>query len=138
MSRVADFLGTVHHSYTYTIQEGLDAIREVIYHLETFDTTTVRASTPMFLMAPNPEELQAELRDKIANLYLFDCLRANKRISIGRSLRITIRRMPRSRPFQGGLRSPAPPPERLNGMRASRIGLTARAAQWLEFTTRFL
>eukprot|EP01035_Chromulina_nebulosa_P026794 gene26794-35121_t len=78
MSRVADFLGTVHHSYTYTIQEGLDAIREVIYHLETFDTTTVRASTPMFLMAPNPEELQAELRDKIANLYLFDCLRANK------------------------------------------------------------
>lgn len=109
--KVADFLGTVHHSYTYTIQEGLDAIREVIYHLETFDTTTVRASTPMFLMsrkikamgikmvlsgegsdevfagylyfhkAPNPEELQAELRDKIANLYLFDCLRANKSTS---------------------------------------------------------
>lgn len=109
--KVADFLGTVHHSYTYTIQEGLDAIREVIYHLETFDTTTVRASTPMFLMsrkikamgikmvlsgegsdevfagylyfhkAPNAEELQAELRDKIANLYLFDCLRANKSTS---------------------------------------------------------
>lgn len=49
--KVADFLGTVHHSYTYTIEEGLDAIREVIYHLETFDTTTVRASTPMFLMS---------------------------------------------------------------------------------------
>lgn len=110
-ARVAQFLGTVHHSYTYTIQEGLDAIREVIYHLETFDTTTVRASTPMFLMsrkikamgikmvlsgegsdevfagylyfhkAPNASELQAELRDKIANLYLFDCLRANKSTS---------------------------------------------------------
>lgn len=109
--RVADFLGTVHHSYTYTIQEGLDAIREVIYHLETFDTTTIRASTPMFLMsrkikamgikmvlsgegsdevfggylyfhkAPNAEEFQAELRDKLANLYLFDCLRANKATS---------------------------------------------------------
>jgi asparagine synthase (glutamine-hydrolysing) len=110
-AKVAKFLGTVHHAYTYTIQEGLDAIREVIYHLETFDTTTVRASTPMFLMsrkikamgikmvlsgegadeifagylyfhhAPNAGELQAELRDKIANLYLFDCLRANKSTS---------------------------------------------------------
>jgi len=49
--KVADFLGTVHHSYTYTIQEGLDAVRQVIYHLETYDTTTVRASTPMFLMS---------------------------------------------------------------------------------------
>lgn len=109
--KVADFLGTIHHSYTYTLQEGLDAIHEVIYHLETFDTTTIRASTPMFLMsrkikaqgikmvlsgegsdeifagylyfhkAPNAEELQAELRDKIANLHLFDCLRANKSTS---------------------------------------------------------
>lgn len=109
--KVAEFLGTVHHSYTYTIEEGLNAIREVIYHLETFDTTTVRASTPMFLMsrkikamgikmvlsgegsdeifagylyfhkAPNPEELQAELRDKIMNLHLFDCARANKSTS---------------------------------------------------------
>jgi len=109
--KVADFLGTQHHSYTYTIQEGLDAIREVIYHLETFDTTTVRASTPMFLMsrkikamgikmvlsgegadeifagylyfhkAPNPQEMQAELRDKISALHLFDCLRANKSTS---------------------------------------------------------
>jgi asparagine synthase (glutamine-hydrolysing) len=109
--KVADFLGTIHHSYTYTIQEGLNAIREVIYHVETFDTTTIRASTAMFLMsrkikamgikmvlsgegsdevfagylyfhkAPNAEELQAELRDKIKNLYLFDCLRANKSTS---------------------------------------------------------
>lgn len=110
-ARVAEFLGTIHHSYVYTIQEGLDAIREVIYHLETYDTTTVRASTPMFLMsrkikamgikmvlsgegadevfggylyfhkAPNPEEMQAELLDKISNLYLYDCLRANKSTS---------------------------------------------------------
>lgn len=109
--KVADFLGTAHHSYTYTIQEGLDAIREVIYHLETYDTTTVRASTPMFLMsrkikamgikmvlsgegadeifggylyfhkAPNPEEMQAELVDKVGGLHLFDCLRANKSTS---------------------------------------------------------
>ena len=110
-AKVADYLGTIHHSYVYTIQEGLDAVREVIYHLETYDTTTVRAATPMFLMsrkikamgikmvlsgegadevfggylyfhkAPNPEEMQAELKDKIANLYLFDCLRANKSTS---------------------------------------------------------
>ena len=106
--KVADFLGTEHHSYTYTIQEGLDAIPEAIYHIETYDTTTVRASTPMYLMsrkikamgitmvlsgegsdeifagylyfhkAPNPEELQAELRDKLCALNKFDCLRANK------------------------------------------------------------
>jgi asparagine synthase (glutamine-hydrolysing) len=110
-AKVAEFLGTVHHNYIYTIQEGLDAVREVIYHLETYDTTTVRASTPMFLMsrkikamgikmvlsgegadevfggylyfhkAPNPDEMQAELIDKIANLHLFDCLRANKSTS---------------------------------------------------------
>lgn len=48
---MADFLGTVHHSYTYTVQEGLDAIREVIRMIETYDTTTIRASTPMFLMS---------------------------------------------------------------------------------------
>jgi asparagine synthase (glutamine-hydrolysing) len=50
-AKVAASLGTIHHSYTYTIQEGIDAIRDVIYHLETFDTTTIRASTPMFLMS---------------------------------------------------------------------------------------
>jgi asparagine synthase (glutamine-hydrolysing) len=109
--KAADFIGTDHHSYTYTMQEGLDAIKEVIYHVETYDTTTIRASTPMFLMsrkikargikmvlsgegadeifagylyfhkAPSAGELQAELRDKIANLHLFDCLRANKSTS---------------------------------------------------------
>ena len=109
--KVADYLGTIHHSFTYTIQEGIDAIREVIYHLETYDTTTVRAATPMYLMsrkikamgikmvlsgegadeifggylyfhkAPNAKEMQAELRDKLANLHLFDCLRANKSTS---------------------------------------------------------
>ena len=93
--KVADYLGTIHHRYIYTIQEGIDAISDVIYHLETFDTTTIRASTPMFLMSrkikamgikmvlsgegadeifagylyfhkcPNPEEMQAELKDKI-------------------------------------------------------------------------
>lgn len=107
----ADYLGTEHHAFTYTIQEGLDAIPEVIYHIETYDVTTIRASTPMYLMsrkikamgikmvlsgegsdevfagylyfhkAPNAEELQAELRDKLCNLYLFDCLRANKTTS---------------------------------------------------------
>lgn len=48
---VADFIGTVHHSYTYTLEEGMDAVRDVIYHLETFDVTTIRAATPMFLMS---------------------------------------------------------------------------------------
>ncbi|CAN0376722.1 unnamed protein product, partial [Discosporangium mesarthrocarpum] len=48
---VSNFLGTVHHSYVYSIQEGLDAIREVIWYVETYDPTTIRASTPMFLMA---------------------------------------------------------------------------------------
>jgi asparagine synthase (glutamine-hydrolysing) len=109
--KAADFLGTEHHSYTYTIQEGLDAVPEAIYHIETYDCTTIRASTPMFLMsrkikamgikmvlsgegsdevfagylyfhkAPNPEELHAELRDKLCGLHLFDCLRANKTTS---------------------------------------------------------
>jgi asparagine synthetase B (glutamine-hydrolysing) len=49
--KAAHFLGTVHHEYVFTIQEGLDAIPEVIYHLETFDVTTVRASTPMYLLS---------------------------------------------------------------------------------------
>lgn len=109
--RVASFLGTEHHACTYTIQEGLDALREVIYHLETFDTTTVRAATPMFLMsrkikamgikmvlsgegadeifagylyfhkAPSAAELQAELLEKLDRLHLYDCLRANKATS---------------------------------------------------------
>jgi asparagine synthase (glutamine-hydrolysing) len=106
--KVSDHLGTVHHEMHYTIQEGLDALRDVIWHVETFDVTTIRASTPMFLMArrikamgvkmvlsgegadeifggylyfhkaPNAEEFHAETVRKLDALYLFDCLRANK------------------------------------------------------------
>mmetsp|Transcript_13863 Transcript_13863/g.33856 ORF Transcript_13863/g.33856 Transcript_13863/m.33856 type:complete len:627 (+) Transcript_13863:60-1940(+) len=109
--KVADFLGTKHHAYTYTVQEGIDAIEEVIYHLETYDVTTIRASTPMFLMsrkiksigikmvlsgegadevfggylyfhkAPNREEFHHETVRKLSALYLYDCLRANKATS---------------------------------------------------------
>ncbi|GLE04674.1 hypothetical protein PINS_up013653 [Pythium insidiosum] len=108
---VADFLGTIHHSYTYTIQEGLDAVSEVIKHLETYDVTTVRASTPMFLMsrkikamgikmvlsgegadevfggylyfhkAPNAMAFHRETVDKLQGLHQYDCLRANKATS---------------------------------------------------------
>ena len=49
--KAADYLGTVHHEYTFTVQEGLDAVADVIYHLETYDVTTVRASTPMYLLS---------------------------------------------------------------------------------------
>ena len=49
--KVADYIGTVHHEINYTIEEGLDAIRDVIYYIETYDVTTVRASTPMYLLA---------------------------------------------------------------------------------------
>lgn len=106
--KVSDFLGTKHHNLVYTIQEGIDALREVIYHLETYDVTTIRASTPMFLMsrkikargtkmvlsgegadeifggylyfhkAPNRKEFHEELVDKLKLLHKFDCLRANK------------------------------------------------------------
>lgn len=105
---VADHLGTKHHSFTYTIEEGLDAIKDLIYMLETYDVTTIRAATPMYLMsrkiraygfkmvlsgegadeifggylyfhkAPNAREFHEELVRKIKDLYLFDCLRANK------------------------------------------------------------
>eukprot|EP00904_Undaria_pinnatifida_P008512 jgi/Undpi1/4791/HiC_scaffold_19.g08144.m1 len=105
---VASFLGTVHHGYEYTVQEGLDAIREVVRMVETYDTTTIRASTPMFLMArkikamgvkmvlsgegadeilggylyfhkaPNAQEFFEETRDKVLALHQFDCARANK------------------------------------------------------------
>lgn len=108
---VADHLGTVHHAFQFTPQEGLDAYRNVIYHLETYDVTTVRASTPMFLMArkiralgvkmvlsgegadevfggylyfhkcPNAKEFYEETVRKIQELYKFDCLRANKSMS---------------------------------------------------------
>ncbi len=108
---VADFIGTVHHEIKFTIQEGLDAIRDVIYHLETYDVTTIRASTPMYLMArviksmgvkmvlsgegadeifggylyfhkaPNPEEFHKETVRKLDKLHLYDCNRANKSLA---------------------------------------------------------
>ena len=110
-SKVAKFLGTQHHSLTFTIQEGLDAISDVIYHIETYDVTTVRASTPMFLMArmikafgvkmvlsgegadeifggylyfhkaPDASELHRETVRKLDALHMYDCLRANKAMS---------------------------------------------------------
>lgn len=105
---VADHIGSVHHGFTFTIQEGLDALRDVIYHIETYDVTTIRASTPMYLLArrikamgikmvlsgegadeifggylyfhkaPNAKEFHEETVRKINRLHLFDCLRANK------------------------------------------------------------
>jgi asparagine synthase (glutamine-hydrolysing) len=105
---VADAIGTVHHECKYTIQEGIDALRDVIYHLETYDVTTIRAATPMYLMArkiksmgikmvlsgegadevfggylyfhmaPNKEELHHETVRKLQKLSKYDCLRANK------------------------------------------------------------
>ena len=108
---VADKIGSIHHEINFTIQEGLDAIRDVIYHIETYDVTTVRASTPMYLMArviksmgikmvlsgegadeifggylyfhkaPNPEEFHKETVRKIDKLYQYDCLRANKSLA---------------------------------------------------------
>ena len=108
---VAEHIGTVHHEINYTIQEGLDAIRDVIYFTETYDVTTVRASTPMYLLArviksmgikmvlsgegadeifggylyfhkaPTPEEFHKETVRKLSKLHLYDCLRANKSLS---------------------------------------------------------
>ena len=105
---VADFLETVHHEFNFTIQEGIDAIRDLIYKLETYDVTTIRASTPMYLMsrmikasgikmvlsgegadeilggylyfhnAPSEEDFHRECIDRVNNLHYFDCLRANK------------------------------------------------------------
>jgi len=105
---VAKYLDSIHHEFNFTIQEGLDAVRDVIYHLETYDVTTVRASTPMYLIsrkiksmgvkmvftgegadeifggylyfhkAPNAEALHIETVRKLSQLHLFDCLRANK------------------------------------------------------------
>ena len=106
--KVADAIGTVHHEIHYTIQEGLDALRDVIYHIETYDVTTVRASTPMYLLArvirsmgikmvlsgegadevfggylyfhkaPDAQAFHEETLRKLSKLYLYDCLRANK------------------------------------------------------------
>ncbi|CAA0274243.1 asparagine synthetase B [Alteromonas alvinellae] len=109
--KVADMISTVHHEIHFTIQEGLDAIRDVIYHLETYDTTTIRAATPMYLMtrkikamgikmvlsgegsdeifggylyfhkAPNAKEFHEETVRKLDRLHMFDCARANKATS---------------------------------------------------------
>ncbi|MDE5437249.1 asparagine synthase B [Elizabethkingia meningoseptica] len=106
--KAADHIGSVHHEIKYTIQEGLDAIRDVIYHLETYDVTTIRASTPMYLLArviksmgikmvlsgegsdelfggylyfhkaPNAQAFHEENVRKLGKLHLYDCLRANK------------------------------------------------------------
>ena len=108
---VADHIGTVHHEINYTIQEGLDAIRDVIYFIETYDVTTVRASTPMYLLArviksmgikmvlsgegadeifggylyfhkaPTAQAFHEETVRKLSKLYMYDCLRANKSLS---------------------------------------------------------
>ncbi|CAI0387681.1 unnamed protein product [Linum tenue] len=108
---VADYLGTVHHEFHFTVQDGIDAIEDAIYHIETYDVTTIRASTPMFLMsrkikalgvkmvisgegsdeifggylyfhkAPNKEEFHRETCHKIKALHQYDCLRANKSTS---------------------------------------------------------
>ncbi len=107
-AEVAQHLDTVHHELHFTVQEGLDAIRDVIYHIETYDVTTIRASTPMYLMArmikamgikmvlsgegadeifggylyfhkaPTPEAFHEETVRKLGKLHQFDCLRANK------------------------------------------------------------
>lgn len=109
--KVADHIGSIHHEITYTVQEGLDAIRDVIYHIETYDVTTVRASTPMYLLAryiksmgvkmvlsgegadeifggylyfhkaPNAEEFHKETVRKLSKLHQYDCLRANKSLA---------------------------------------------------------
>ena len=108
---VADYLGTIHHEVNYTVQEGLDALRDVIYHIETYDVTTVRASTPMYLLArfirsmgikmvlsgegadevfggylyfhkaPDARAFHEETVRKLGKLHLYDCLRANKSLA---------------------------------------------------------
>lgn len=109
--KVADHIGTVHHEIKFTIQEGLDAIKDVVYNLETYDVTTIRASTPMYLMArviksmgikmvlsgegadelfggylyfhkaPNAREFHEETVRKLSKLHMYDCLRANKSLA---------------------------------------------------------
>lgn len=108
---VAEYIGTVHHEINYTVQEGLDAIRDVIYFIETYDVTTVRASTPMYLLArviksmgikmvlsgegadevfggylyfhkaPTPQAFHEETVRKLSKLHMYDCLRANKSLA---------------------------------------------------------
>ena len=109
--KVADHIDTVHHEVHFTVQEGIDALRDVIYHLETYDVTTIRASTPMYLLsrviksmgvkmvlsgegadelfggylyfhkAPNAELFHEETVRKLSKLHMYDCLRANKSLA---------------------------------------------------------
>jgi asparagine synthase (glutamine-hydrolysing) len=109
--KVADYIGTIHHEIKFTIQEGLDAIKDVIYNIETYDITTIRSSTPMYLMArviksmgikmvlsgegadeifggylyfhkaPNAREFHEETVRKLEKLHMYDCLRANKSLA---------------------------------------------------------
>ncbi|MGC1391086.1 MAG: asparagine synthase B [Bacteroidales bacterium] len=109
--KVADHIGTIHHEINFTVQEGLDSIRDVIYHIETYDVTTIRASTPMYLLArviksmgvkmvlsgegadeifggylyfhkaPDAKAFHEETIRKIGKLHLYDCLRANKSLA---------------------------------------------------------
>ncbi|KAI3970367.1 hypothetical protein MKX01_024014, partial [Papaver californicum] len=109
---VADYLGTHHHEFNFTVQEGLDALEEVIYHVETYDVTTIRANTPMFLIsrkikslgvkmvlsgegsdeilggylyfhkAPNKDEFHQETCKKIKAMHLYDCCRLSKSVFI--------------------------------------------------------
>ncbi len=109
--KASEYIGTIHHEIIFTVQEGLDAIKDVIYHLETYDVTTIRASTPMYLMArviksmgikmvisgegadeifggylyfhkaPNAEEFHKETVRKLNKLHQYDCLRANKSLA---------------------------------------------------------
>jgi asparagine synthase (glutamine-hydrolysing) len=111
--KVADAIGTVHHEINFTVQEGLDALKDVIYHIETYDVTTIRASTPMYLLArviksmgikmvlsgegadelfggylyfhkaPNPKAFHEETVRKLGKLHMYDCLRANKTLAAG-------------------------------------------------------
>jgi asparagine synthase (glutamine-hydrolysing) len=109
--KVAEHIGTIHHEINFTVQEGLDALRDVIYHIETYDVTTIRASTPMYLLArviksmgikmvlsgegadelfggylyfhkaPNPQAFHEETVRKLGKLNMYDCLRANKTLA---------------------------------------------------------
>jgi len=109
--KVADHIGTIHHEIHFTVQDGMDALRDVIYHLETYDVTTIRASTPMYLLArviksmgvkmvlsgegadeifggylyfhkaPNAQAFHEETVRKLGKLHLYDCLRANKSLA---------------------------------------------------------
>ena len=108
---MADHIGSIHHEIHFTVEEGLDAVRDVIYHIETYDVTTVRASTPMYLIArviksmgvkmvlsgegadeifggyfyfhkaPDAKAFHEETLRKISKLHLYDCLRANKSLA---------------------------------------------------------